>query len=285
MLGVALFVAAMVVMPLVDGLTKYLSAALPVLFLAWARFLVAAVLTLPPALWIEPRPWTRPNAVPVQSLRTLFLVAAIALYSLAIARVPLADALGAYLVSPLVATLLSALYLRERLDGRRIAALLFGFAGALLIVRPGAQVDAGLLMALASGVLFGCYLVATRRAAGESHPVVVLAFQYVFGGLLLTPFALWQWPALGEVALWPIALMGVLSAAGHLLLIWAFRFAAASLLAPLVYLEVVSTTLIGFVVFGDFPAPLTWLGIAAVMAGGLLVLQRGPARLARARRR
>jgi len=274
LVGAALFIVAIVAMPLVDGLTKFLAEALPVMFLAWTRFLVAAMITLPPALLVDPRPWVQRRALVDQGLRTVCLVAAIALYSLAIARVPLADALGAYLISPVVATLLSAWWLRERLRRHQLAALLFGLTGALLIVRPGLQWEPGLLLALASGVLFGCYLAATRRVTSDTHPLVILAFQYVVGGLLLTPLAIPDWPAVGEAALWLIFLMGALSAAGHLLLILAFRFAPASLLAPLVYLEVVSTTLIGFIAFDDLPAPLTWLGILAVVTGGLLVLRQ-----------
>jgi drug/metabolite transporter (DMT)-like permease len=271
-LGIALMAVAILVIPAADAIAKYLSGAHAPVFLSWARYVAALGFALPLVLVQRcgPALTTRSQLLP-QFVRTAFLVAAMTLYFIAIARIPLADALGAYFVAPIAATLLAAIVLRERLDRRRLAAVALGFAGALLIVRPGTQASADTLIALASGGCMACYLVLTRATAQDSPPLATLTIQLVIGILLLTPFVLAQWTTPTREALLLILLMGLLSTASNLMTIAAFRLAQVATLSPLVYLELIGATALGYALFGDLPSPTTWLGIAIIVAAGLIV--------------
>jgi drug/metabolite transporter (DMT)-like permease len=114
------------------------------------------------------------------------------LYYAAISRVPLADAVGAHFIAPIVVTVLSGLLLKEHLTARRIVAVLLGFAGVLIMIRPGLRTDVGMLLAAASGTTFGFYIIVTRivNVSRQVAPAIMLAFQYLLGAILLTPLVL-----------------------------------------------------------------------------------------------
>ena len=281
-LGIALMAGSMLIIPSSDAIAKYLSGAHSAPFLSWARYVAALGFLLPVvaiAQWRSPEPLIAPGQLLPQIIRTAFLVSAMTLYYMAITHVPLADALGAYFVAPIIATLLATLILRERLDWRRLAAVGFGFGGALLVVRPGAETSSGTLIALASGALMACYLVMTRATAKASSPLSTLTLQLALGIAMLTPFVIFQWSMPDREGIMLILLMGLISAASNLMTISAFRFAQVSTLSPLVYLELVGATALGLVIFGDFPAPATWAGIAVIVIAGLIVV--APRRKAR----
>ena len=119
-------------------------------------------------------------------------------------------------------------------------------------------------------------MIATRQASRESDPIKTLAFQCLIGAILLTPQAIWAWsvPELGE--LWIFLAMGFLSAGSHILSITAFRYAEASTLAPLVYLELLGTAAIGYVMFAERPDVYVWVGAFAILLGGALLVRRRP---------
>lgn len=266
--------AAMLTIPLVDGLAKYLSASYSPLFLSWARYAVACLIVLPAAAAIHGRRLFPAERLASHGLRTVFLVASMTLYFLAIARIPLASAVSAYFIGPIVAVVLSVVLLGERLTALKAISLVLGFLGSIVILRPGASLDPGLALALAAGIAFAFYLVATRQATTVSDPVKTLAFQCVAGMVLLTPQALatWSAPAWHDLPLF--AGLGLFSAISHMLSIAAFRLADASTLAPLVYVELIGAALIGFVVFGEIPGFGTIIGAALIVAAGLVLLRR-----------
>lgn len=192
------------------------------------------------------------------------------LYFLAVARIPLATAVSAYFVGPIVAVVLSVAVLKEKLTVRKVLSLALGFAGSLVILKPGGTVEPGLLMAFGAGLFF-----ATRQASKDSDPVKTLAFQCVVGALLLTPQATLSWstPAPGDLIFF--AGLGVFSAVGHILSIVAFRLSDASTLAPLVYVELIGTAAVGYLAFHEVPGPSTLIGAGLIAAAGLILVQRG----------
>lgn len=285
-LGIVLMAISMLFIPGADAIGKYLSSAHSPAFLSWARYVAALGFVLPVVLFVQARaarPLIGRSQILPQLLRTAFLVGAMTLYFTAIARIPLADALGAYFIAPIIATVLAVIVLRERLDCRKLAAVILGFIGAMLIVKPGAAGSSGTLIALASGGLMACYLVMTRATAQDSTPLATLTIQLVFGILLLTPFVLFQWTVPNREEILLILLMGLLSAASNLLTISAFRLAPVSTLSPLVYLELLGATGLGYAMFGDLPSTATWIGIAVIVVAGLAVVApaRGKRRNAR----
>lgn len=275
-LGIMLMAVSMLIIPTSDAIAKYLSSAHSPVFLSWIRYVAALGFILPvallqhgqaspPASASSPRYWLS------QVLRTAFLVAAMTLYFVAIVRIPLADALGAYFIAPIVATLLASIALRERLDRRKLLAVALGFVGAVLVVRPGTETSTDTLIALASGFCMACYLVLTRATAQGRSPVSTLTIQLVLGILMLMPFALLQWTTPTREGLLLILLMGLVSTLSNLMTISAFRLAQVQTLSPLVYLELIGATALGYALFDDLPSPLTWAGIAVIVIAGLIV--------------
>jgi drug/metabolite transporter (DMT)-like permease len=270
-LGVALMSAAMLLVPTVDGLAKHLSAAHSPLFIGWARYAVACLAVIPfAALRFGARifPAERLGA---HALRTALLVLAMTLYFVAVARIPMVQATIAFFVAPILAVVLSVFLLKENLTLRKVASLVLGFLGSLVILRPGGSIEPGLLFAFGSGSCFALYMIATRLASKDSDPLKTLAFQCVFGALLLTPQAAYAWSTPRRAELVFFAGLGLFSALSHMLSIAAFRVADASTLAPLVYLELVGSAAIGYLAFGDVPGLTTWAGAALIVWGGLLL--------------
>ncbi|MFT4131682.1 DMT family transporter [Labrys sp. (in: a-proteobacteria)] len=267
-------IIAMVSVPTVDGIAKYLSTDYSPFFIGWARYAVAGLAVLPLSALLHGRRMFPSEHLASHIARTVFLVAAMTLYFLAIARIPLATALCAYFVGPILAVALSIVVLKERMTPAKGVSLALGFVGSLIILQPGGGIEPGILLALASGICFAFYLIATRRAAQQSDPVKTLAFQCFFGAALLTPQAVLSWSAPAVDHLLLFAGLGLISAVCHLLSIIAFRLADASTLAPLVYAELVGAAIVGYFAFGDVPDAITLLGAAFIISAGLILLLR-----------
>jgi drug/metabolite transporter (DMT)-like permease len=273
--GIALMAMSALTIPIGDGIAKELSATHSPLFISWARYAVACAVVLPLALMrfgASPFPSTQIGA---HVLRTLFLIASMTLYFMAVARIPMATAISAFFVGPIVAMALAVIFLGEPLTMRKVVSLGLGVAGTLIIVRPGEEaIDAGLLLALGSGALFALYMIATRQASQHTDPIKTLAFQCAVGAVLLVPQAVWTWSTPAGNELWLFAALGLLSAVSHIMSITAFRYAQASTLAPIVYLELLGSVLIGYLAFGDVPGATVWLGAGAIVLAGVILLQR-----------
>jgi len=200
----------------------------------------------------------------------VLLVASSFMFVLGVRFVPLADMLALIMSAPLIVTALSPALLGEPVGARRVIACLLGFAGALLVIQPGAgTMQWWSLLGIAAGTTFSFYLIITRKLAGSAPPFVTLAYTAVIGAGVMTtslPFV-WVTPAPREAAL--MVLIGCSAAAGHYLLIRAYERAPAVLLAPFNYTELLGATLIGFWWFGDFPNLWTWGGIAVIVVSGL----------------
>jgi drug/metabolite transporter (DMT)-like permease len=272
--GVLLMTAAMLAIPVVDGLAKHLTASYSPLFLGWVTYVSASLIVLPVTAAHHGRRLFPARSRHLHFLRAVLLVTAMTLYYLAIARIPLATAVSAYFVAPIIAIPLSVLILKERMTPIKGLSLALGFAGSMVILRPGGVVDLGLLFAFGSGVVFAFYLIVTRMIARDSDPLRMLAFQCVTGAVLLSPQALlfWSEPAWRDLVFF--AGLGVFSAASHLMSIAAFRMTDASTLAPLVYIELIGATAIGYAAFGDIPDLTTVAGAGCIVAAGLVLLQR-----------
>ncbi|WP_224814012.1 DMT family transporter [Hasllibacter sp. MH4015] len=273
--GIVLMVVAMLTVPLADGIAKALSDSLSPLFISWARYAVAACIVVPlAALRLGPRHVFPREDLAAHTLRTMFLVAAMTLYFVAIARLPLATAITGYLVGPVIAVFLSVAFFGEPMTRAKGLSLVLGLAGTLVILRPGSDISLDMLLALGSGALFACYLIATRRAAARTDPFQTLAFQCTLGALLLTPQAVFTATPV-PATLWPmIAAIGALSVIVHMLTILAARLTEASTLAPLVYVELLGSVLVGFLWFGDLPGPAIVIGGALIVGAGLVLLRR-----------
>ena len=267
--------AATQVVPIMDGLAKYLSPRYPAWQLTWSRFFFHLLALAPVVLhrfeWKEL--WPRQPFL--QLARGACLMVATTLFFASIAHIPLADALVLLFSYPLIVSVLSPMLLGEEVGVGRWAAVAIGFLGVLILLRPGfTAFDWGSLSAVAAGACYAVYILVTRSLSGTAHPLVTLTYTAVFPAIALTATAPLFWVPPRLVDLPYMAAIGIVAAAGHFLLILAFERAPASVLAPLGYAEILMATLIGYVVFHDFPDRWTWVGIAIVIASGIYVLVR-----------
>jgi len=277
-----LMVAAMALLPGIDAIAKWLSESIASGQVAWSRMMFQALL-LSPLVLRQRRPLIGPGMW-IHAMRGALIAAATVCFFSALRYLPLADAISIFFVEPLILTLLSALFLGERIGWRRLSAVAAGFCGALVIIRPGfASFGWPALLPLATACIFATYLLLTRTLAQREDAARMQFFAGVFGCAVMTPvLAIGSvlgvhvltpvWPELREWLL--LALLGVIATTGHMLVVHAFARAPAGLLAPFQYLEIVSATLLGWVLFADFPDPLTWVGVGIVISAGLYVFHR-----------
>ena len=275
LVGVGLMLLAMAILPGIDVMAKHLgSLGFPVIQIVWARLFFGGLVTLPfalrhgmGALWPD-RPW-------LHALRGGLLIAATFSFFLSVQYLPIADALAIFFVQPLVLTALSPLVLGERVGPRRWAAVLVGFLGTLIIIRPGIiAVSPGALAAFAAGTFLALYFLITRRISGR-QPAMVTTFQTnLIGGLIASVLVLpvFQMPDPGT---WlEFAALGAVANLGHSMIVRAYDFAEASLLAPLAYTEMITSTLLGWVFFGDFPDRWTFVGVAVLIGCAIYISVR-----------
>jgi drug/metabolite transporter (DMT)-like permease len=215
----------------------------------------------------------RTGAPKLQVVRSLCLAAANLFFTAALVHVPLAECVAIGFVSPLIVTLLAARMLKERVGWQRWAGIILGFAGVLVIIRPGAGVThPAALFVLLTAVVFAVYSVLTRRLAGVDDAFTTIFHTGVAATVvttLIVPF-FWVWPTLEQWGL--LLVLGALGGIGHFLLILAYQRAQASVLAPFAYTQIVWATLAGWLLFGELPDAVALIGALIVSAGGLFVL-------------
>jgi len=274
--GVVLMVAAVGVFSLLDVTAKHLSQWYGVSGVVWARYAVNLGLIV---AWFVARGMLhrmRTARFGLQLLRGLMLGSATVLYFSALSQMPLADAAAIGFIMPLVAAVLAVPLLRERLDGHRLLAVVAGFCGTRVIVRPSfSMLTLYALFPVGTAVCNALYQLLTRKLAGVEHPYTSLFWGALVGTLLFTPLLPANWIAPVDFVDWALfGLMGLLGLVGHLLLIRAYDYANASLLVPMHYTQLVWVLLLGYVVFGDFPDGWSLTGMAIIVASGLYLVRR-----------
>ncbi|MCU0907555.1 MAG: DMT family transporter [Rhodobacteraceae bacterium] len=283
--GVALMLAFCLIAPLIDAFAKLAAGTgLPTAQITAARFAVQAALMVPIATAMGVALQLPPGTLRLTVLRAVLLIGSTYSFVAAVAAMPIADALAIAFVEPFLLLLAGWALLGERVGPQRIAACLIGFAGALLVIRPAfAAFGAVALWPLATAAFFAAYMLVTRALSARVHPVAMQAHTAIAGSLICLP-ALALGAALGTDLLTPVAPgalgwawlagVGVAATVSHMAITLALRFAPSATLAPLHYLEILGAVALGWAIFGDFPEPLTWAGIAVISASGLFIIHR-----------
>ena len=273
--GIGLMLAAIGLFSILNGTVKYLTLSHDPLMVAWARS-VGALAFMVVVFW--PRHGVallRPNRPKAQMGRGVLLLGSTVLYFFGLSQLDMATGAAIQLTGPLMVTALSAPLLGEKVGWRRWSAVAVGFVGALIVIRPGFDMQWAALFFVASAVCSTFYQISTRYLAAHDHPATAATATAAVATIVLSPIAplIWSDPE-GALTIFLFCLLGVLAGFGHFLLTSAYRYAGASTLAPFSYAHLVGAAVIGYFVFGDFPDRMTWLGAGIIVAAGLYVAHR-----------
>lgn len=281
---------AMVLIPGMDALAKILSEdGMAPSSVALGRFIAQLILLVGTVvLWRRLRsdsPALRPSSMWVHLVRGALHGGSTLAFFVAVKYMPLADSIAVFFVEPMLLLALTAIFLREHVGWPRRIAAVIGFGGSLLVVQPSYELFGAVsLLPLLAALLFAGYLIFTRRFGGADHPLTMQIWSATGAGILISLAIL-----VGETVEFEdysftapdsgqqftlLAMIGVISAIAHVLIVIAFSLAPAAVLAPFNYLEIVSATVLGYVVFNDFPGGLQWLGIGIVVSTGLFIFFR-----------
>ena len=265
---------ALLVFSAMDAISKLLVTEYSPLVIGWGRYAVNLLLLIPFVFRAGAAPLAT-SGLAMQVGRGIAMVGSAVFFMAGLAHLQMADATSIAFVSPLLVTALSIPFLGERVGIRRWAAVVTGFLGILIIIRPGSSAfDLASLYPLASSACWAFGLVLTRRIGSGDSPLTTLFYTTVVAFLALSALMPWVWQPFHGRALALVATMGVLSTAGQYFLLMGYMRGPASLLAPFSYTQIISSTFWGAVLFDTMPGASTWIGAAVVVASGLYVLHR-----------
>jgi drug/metabolite transporter (DMT)-like permease len=282
--GVALMLGFCITAPLLDVAAKLASSSVPVGQITTARFVIQCVL-MAPVVWLM--------GLSLRVARGLWLALVIRsgllfistfCFIAAIRVMPLADALAIVFVAPFIVLLVGKFYFGEDVGPRRVGAALVGFVGVLFVIQPSfSAFGAVALFPLGTAVGFAFYILVTRGLSRQVHPVSLQFYTGLIASVLCVPILIMAQGS-GSVLLdpvWPEGIawnwlfgVGFFATVSHMMMTYALSLAPSATLAPLQYLELPVATLLGYLVFGDFPNTLTLTGIAIIIGAGLYMIHR-----------
>jgi drug/metabolite transporter (DMT)-like permease len=258
-----------------DATSKYLSKTLPSVEIAWIRFLIFALIMIPAIVPGSPIFALRTNRPLLQIMRGTALLGSSVLFISGLRFLPIAEASATSFVSPLFVTALSIIFLNEKVGLRRWVATALGLVGVLIVLRPGTGAfHPAAFFPVVSAFAWASCLIMTRLMSGQERAMVTMTYSSIIGLAILcalVPFV-WVTPTWHDILFGTI--IGVTSTAGQWIVVLAFRYADASVLAPFSYVQLLWVTLLGFVIFGEVPDVWTITGAAFIVASGLYTAHR-----------
>jgi drug/metabolite transporter (DMT)-like permease len=274
--GILLMCAGTSLFPFMNTVVKLLAVGYPVGEIVWARFTGHLIIMLIVFLPQYGRSLFRMRRPSVQIARSALMLVSNLVFVIAIASVPLATASAIGFTSPLIVTALSVPLLHESVGWRRWSAVVVGFIGALIVIRPGTGFqDPAVLLLLGSSLAYALYQIATRWAGRYDSAATGIVFAALLGSLAMTlvlPFVFVMPRTLWDAVMF--CALGVFGGIGHYLIIRAFQLGPAAVMAPLGYVELIGTAALGFLVFGNFPDAWTWVGALVIIASGIYIAFR-----------
>ncbi|MBB4005888.1 DMT family transporter [Allorhizobium taibaishanense] len=285
--GMALMAGCMLLLPGMDAIAKYMAnvEGMSPGQVTFYRFFFQLACTLPFLVLMQGKAAFTAKRPFLNLLRGALHGAASLCFFAAVKYMPLADVFAIYFVEPFILTALSALFLGDKVGWRRWLAIVVGFGGAMIVIQPSWEVfGATSLLPVLCAFLFALYMFLNRAIGNADSPMTMQTMSGV-GGTIFMAGAIFLGHGLGSADFAPslpatflglmlLILLGVLSGYLHLLVVKAFRMAPLSVLAPFQYFEIIAATILGYVLFSDFPSPSKWLGIVIIVGSGLFILWR-----------
>ncbi|CAO3432322.1 DMT family transporter [Azospirillum doebereinerae] len=273
--GILLVVVAMAFFSCSDATAKYLNLTLPAVEIGWMRYAVFSLLMLP-LLLREGTGVVRTPRPALQILRGLGMLGSALFFILGMRFLPMAEAAATSYVSPVFVTVLSILFLGEKIGPRRWAAVLTGLAGVLIVMRPGgAAFQPAAIFPILSAMSWACGIIITRKMTGQENPATTLIWSALTGLAVLTlllPLGGMVLPTAQEIG-WGV-FIGVMSTIAQWLLVRAYRYGDASVLASFSYIQLIWSASLGYLVFNAVPDGWTFAGSAVIIASGLYTVHR-----------
>jgi Predicted permeases len=282
--GLGLMVLAMLIAPFIDVFSKLATNKASPAMITTARFLFQGLFLLPVVIasgGFRSFSWKQSL---YHAIRAALITLSMLCYVATLAVMPVADTLAIFFVEPIMLTVLASLFLKETIGWRRYLACFIGFLGAMIVIRPSfSEVGYITLLPIIAALCVAIFALMTRALSQKEEPWG-MQFQMSLWGLLIgtvlitfggqTEISILV-PSLPDAPtiIW-MAAVGLAAALSGILSVYAYQRAPAAVLAPMQYLEIVSATLFGWLVFGDFPEPIKWLGISIIIGSGLFIIWR-----------
>ncbi len=269
-------VLAMALVPMIDVIAKMLAEdGVPPVQVAFLRMLCGVVLFLPIMLWKEPQ-----SFIPRGNVKKAFMLGccnfgATAFFFTALKYLSIADTLAITFVQPMFVTLLSRFFLKEHVSLGRWIALFVGFLATLAIIRPSSEAfEPASLLALASGACMALYVITVKTKGPYLSAVSKTFYTHSMALVAALPVVIWIWEPI-SAAQWQLSvLLAAVGLVGQFLIIKSYDTADASLIAPLAYTEMVTSTLAGWWFFKQLPDLVTFLGVAVLIGAAMAISWR-----------
>lgn len=273
--GILLMISAFAVFSCLDTAAKVLGESYPVPMVVFARYIGALLLSVIPVVITAGFGSFRTKRPGLQISRSVLLIAGTSMNFTALTFLPLAQTSSIMFAAPLVVCALSVPLLGEKVGPRRWAAVVIGFIGVLIIIRPGTGgFHWAAMLSVGATICTAVYQIATRKVAASDSAETTLIYTSLVGSALIAPVTPFHWVMPDLPAAGLMVFLGICGAFGHYLLIRAHHLAPAPTLAPFSYTAILWMTLLGFIVFGDVPSLWTLLGGTVVVGSGIYVLHR-----------
>jgi len=271
--GPVMIMTAVAMFVVMDTISKYLSRFYPVPAIVWARYffhVLLVVIVLGPRLGLG---LVRTRRLRVQLIRGLLLAGSTLFFVFGIKQMPLAETSSITFIAPVLVTLMGAFFLKEKVETARWLAVAGGFAGVLIIIRPGGGVFTWTsVLPLCCAACFACYQILTRKVANLESPYTSIFYSGLVGSVLMSLTLPYVWIRPQSVYHGLLfVLIGIIGGLSHLIMIKAYDYAPASRLAPFSYTQLIWVTAMGYLVFGHFPDHWSLIGIAVIMASGIYI--------------
>jgi drug/metabolite transporter (DMT)-like permease len=274
MRGVLLMCVAMACFVTMNTMVKSMRGELPVVELAWGRYFFHALLSL--LMFPRRIPTLLDSANKgLQILRSMLVLGATVLMFTSVGLMPIADVVAITFVAPLLIVVLSVVILREHVGVRRWGAVVVGFVGVLLILRPGGDLFVPVaLLPVAIALTYALYQILTRMVAQSADPLNTLFYSALVGAVAMSLVVPFDWVTPNPLQWAKLVAAGLLGGLGHYAIIRAYERAEVSLVAPFAYTELIWATALGFLFFGDLPDAWTFVGAGIIAISGIYIVHR-----------
>ena len=275
LLGILLITCGSLLFAWKDGIVKVTAGYYSPVLIIWFQLCCMSAIWLP--ILIYRHGWNQliPRPLSWQIARGFSLVTGVGLFYWSVMQIPLADATAVSFVSPLVVVALAPIVLGEKTGFHRWSAVVIGFVGAIILLRPGfAGNSLGYIAAFGAGLGIGFFLITNRKLAHAGVPLASIVYPAYLGSIIISPFIPFNWTTPSFEDRWLIIGFVIISCTAQGMIIAAFRFSQASLIAPFSYVQIVGATLIGYLFFSDLPDLITWIGIIVIVGSGVYIAIR-----------